>query len=100
MNTTIRKSSYGTWMAETMTPLANDLHICLTTMKRSDGNITTTAKVGKRDGIFFVYEPFKDFSQQVIESSARCTKPAVERQHTAALAMLDGIRTAALAHHN
>ena len=100
MKTTIRKSSYGTWMAETMTPLADNLHICLTTMKRHDGNITTTAKVGKRDGIFFVYEPFKDFSQQVIESSARCTKPAVERQHTAAIAMLDSIRTAALAHHN
>jgi len=99
MNTTIKKSHCVTGMAETMTPLAVNLHICVTTVKRHDGNITTTAKVGKRDGIFFVYEPFKDFSQQVIESSARCTKPAVERQHTAALAMLDSIRTAALAHN-
>jgi hypothetical protein len=30
----------------------------------------------------------------------RCTKPAVERQHNAALGMLDGIRTQALTHYN
>lgn len=100
MKTIIRKSSYGTWMAETMLPLANDLHICLTTMKRYDRNITTTATVGKQNGLSFTYEPFKDFNQTLISSSTRCTKPAVEKQHTAAIAMLDSIRTAAIAHYN
>jgi hypothetical protein len=100
MKTIIRKSSYGTWMAETTLPLENDLHICLTTMKRHDGNITTTAKAGKQEGYFFIYQPFSDFTQALISSSARCTKPAVERQHTAAIAMLDSIRTQALAHYN
>ena len=100
MNTLIRRSSYGTWMAETTLPLANDLHICLTTMKRSSGNITTTATVGKQNGRLFIYEPFKDFNQSLISSSERCTKQAVERQHTAAIAMLDSIRTQALAHYN
>jgi len=100
MNTLIRRSSYGTWMAETTLPLANDLHICLTTMKRSSGNITTTATVGKQNGRLFVYEPFKDFNQTLMSSSERCTKPAVERQHTATLAMLDSIKAQALAHYN
>jgi hypothetical protein len=99
MKTIIRKSAYGTWMAETTLPLADSLHICLTTMKRSSGNITTTATVGKQNGRLFIYEPFKDFNQSLISSSERCTKPAVERQHTAAIAMLDSIRTQAIAHY-
>lgn len=100
MKTIIRKSAYGTWMAQTTLPLANDLHICLTTMKRYGGNITTTANVGKQNGSFFVYEPFKDFNQTLISSSERCTKPAVERQHNAAIAMLDTIKDQALTHYN
>lgn len=100
MNTLIRRSAYGTWMAETMLPLNDKLHLCLTTMKRFDKNITTTATVGKKDGFFFTYEPFKDFNQTLISSSDRCTKPAVERQHSAAIEMLDNIRIAALTHYN
>jgi hypothetical protein len=100
MKTIIRKSCYGTWMAETMAPITDDLHICFTTMKRFDRNLTTTATVGKKDGFFFTYEPFKDFNQTLISSSTRCTKPAVEKQHSTALAMLDTIRTAALTHYN
>ena len=100
MNTLIRRSSYGTWMAETMTPITDDLHLCLTTMKRHDGNITTTAKAGKQNGYFFTYAPFSDFSKPLISSSERCTKPAVERQHNAALAMLDSIKAQAIAHYN
>jgi len=100
MKTIIRKSCYGTWMAETMTPITDDLHICFTTMKRFDRNITTTATVGKKNGYMFTYEPFKDFNQTLISSSDRCTKPAVEKQHNAALEMLDSIRTQALTHYN
>ena len=100
MKTTIAKSCYGTWMAETMTPLNDRLHLCLTTLKRFDRNITTPVTVGKKDGYMFTYEPFKDFNQTLITSSTRCTKPAVEKQHSTALAMLDTIRTAALTHYN
>ena len=100
MKTHITKSAYGTWMAETTLPLADDLHICLTTMKRSSGNITTTVAVGKQESYFFTHEPFKDFRQTLISSSDRCTKPAVEKQHNAALGMLDSIKTQALTHYN
>ena len=100
MKTHITKSAYGTWMAETLMPLNDKLHLCLTTMKRFDKNITTTVAVGKQDSYFFVHEPFKDFRQTLISSSDRCTKPAVEKQHNAALEMLDNIRIAALTHYN
>jgi len=100
MKTIIAKSMRGTWMAETIAPLSDSLHICLTTMKRYGGNITTTATVGKQNGNSFTYEPFKDFNQTLISSSDRCTKPAVERQHNAAIEMLDSIRTQALSHYN
>lgn len=100
MKTRIAKSTYGTWMAETTLPLADDLHICLTTMKRSSGNITTTVAVGKQESYFFTHEPFKDFRQTLISSSERCTKPAVERQHNAAIEMLNSIKAQAIAHYN
>jgi hypothetical protein len=96
----IFKSCYGTWMAESFLPFKENQKICVTTMKRSSGNITTTAKVGIQEDYFFVFSPFTDFNQTLISSSERCTKPAVEQQHIAALAMLDSIRPAALAHHN
>ena len=100
MKTRITKSVYGTWMAETMMPLNDKLHLCFTTMKRFDKNITTTVAVGKQESYFFTHEPFKDFRQHLMTSSERCTKPAVERQHNAAIAMLDSIRTQALSHYN
>lgn len=100
MKTRIGKSTYGTWMAETMMPLNDKLHICLTTMKRSSGNITTTVAVGKQESYFFTHEPFKDFRQTLISSSERCTKPAVERQHNAAIEMLNSIKAQAIAHYN
>jgi hypothetical protein len=52
METRIQKSCYGTWMAETIMPLNDKLHLCLTTMKRSDGNITTTVTQAKKKVIF------------------------------------------------
>jgi len=100
MKTKIVKSCYGTWMAETQTKLTDELHFNITTMKRHSGNITTTAQVGKKDGFFFIYEPFKDFSVTLICSSTRCTKLAVERQHSEALGMLEGVQAQALDHYN
>ena len=100
METRIQKSCYGTWMAETITPLNDKLHLCLTTMKRFDGNITTTVNTGKKESYFFVYDPFSNFKKTLLSSSERCTKPAVERQHNAAIAMLDTIKDQALAHYN
>ena len=100
MKTRIQKSCYGTWMAETITPLNDKLHLCLTTMKRFDGNITTTVNTGKKESYFFVYDPFANYTKTLLSSSERCTKPAVERQHNAALAMLDSIKAQALTHYN
>lgn len=96
----IFKSCYGTWMAESFLPFKENKKICVTTMKRSSGNIATTAKVGIQEDYFFTFSPFTDFNQTLIQSSERCTKPAIERQHTAALAMLDSIRNQALNHYN
>ena len=66
METRVIKSAYGSWMAETMTPLTEKLHITITTMKRHGGNITTTAQVGKKESFFFIHEPFKDFRKTLI----------------------------------
>lgn len=100
MRTHISKSAYGTWMAITMMQINEKLHLTLTTMKRHDKNITTTVSVEKQEQYFFVHDPFKDFKKTLISSSDRCTKPAVERQHSAAIAMLDSIKEQAINHYN
>ena len=92
MNTRTRKTPQG-YMTETNIPLSDSMQLSLTTMKRSSGNLTTTAVVTIREGQFFTHRVFTDYSKTLLTSRvARCTPKALETQHAQALQSLDVIR--------
>ena len=92
MNTRTRKTPHG-YMTETNIPLSDSMQLSLTTMKRSSGNLTTTAVVTIREGQFFTHRMFHDYSKTLLSSRvARCTTKALETQHAQALQNLDVIR--------
>lgn len=92
MNTRTRKTHHG-YMTETNIPLSDSMQLSLTTMKRSSGNLTTTAVVMIRDGQFFSHRMFHDYNKTLLTSRvARCTPKALETQHAQALQNLDVIR--------
>lgn len=93
MITHIRKGIYG-WTADTQIPLDNGRELRFTTMKRSNGMVTTTVQCGKIEDKFFTYVMFQDFNARLISDVARATEKAVTQQHQNALAMLDDVKQA------
>ena len=92
MNTRTRKTHQG-YMTETNIPLSDSMQLSLTTMKRSSGQLTTTAVVTIREGQFFTHRMFHDYSKTLLSSRvARCTTKALETQHAQVLQNLDVIR--------
>ena len=92
MNTRTRKTHHG-YMTETNILLSDSMQLSLTTMKRSSGNMTTTAVVTIREGQFFSHRMFHDYNKTLLTSRvARCTPKALETQHAQALQSLDVIR--------
>jgi hypothetical protein len=92
MQTRTRKTSHG-YMTETNIPLSDSMQLSLTTMKRSSGNITTTAVVTIREGQFFTHRVFHDYNKTLLTSRvARCTPKILESQHEQALQSLDAIK--------
>jgi len=92
MQTRTRKTPHG-YMTETNIPLSDSMQLSLTTMKRSSGNVTTTAVVTIREGQFFTHRVFHDYNKTLLSSRvARCTPKILETQHAQALEALDAIR--------
>jgi len=92
MNTRTRKTPHG-YITETNIPLSDSMQLSLTTMKRSSGNVTTTAVVSIREGQFFSHRVFHDYNKTLLTSRvARCTPKALETQHAQALQALDAIK--------
>jgi len=92
MKTRTRKTPSG-YMTETNILLSDSMQLSLTTMKRSSGNLTTTAVVTIREGQFFSHRMFHDYSKTLLSSRvARCTPKALETQHAQALQNLDVIK--------
>jgi hypothetical protein len=92
MQTRTRKTPHG-YMTETNIPLSDSMQLSLTTMKRSSGQLTTTAVVAIRDGQFFAHRVFHDYNKTLLSSRvARCTPKALEAQHAQALQALDAIK--------
>jgi hypothetical protein len=92
MQTRTRKTPHG-YITETHIPLSDSMQLSLTTMKRSTGNLTTTAVVTIREGMFFSHRVFHDYNKTLLTSRvARCTPKALEAQHAQALQSLDVIK--------
>lgn len=63
------------------------------------GHLLSRAHIGFLNGGFETVRMYQDYAQRVVDSQKRATRKAVETQHAEALAMLDDIKAAAIAHY-
>lgn len=102
MTMKIYQAAHGGWAAESTHHLAPGRHLFILTMKRSSGELVTTARTetSTAPGVS-TFQPFgagADFSIIVNRSEKRATQQAAAAQHAAALQSLDDLKAAALAH--
>jgi hypothetical protein len=85
------KNAYG-WIAESKVAVTSKMRVVVTTMKRSDGKITTIAREERlgEAGLWF-YAPFSMWSVRMKISEGRATEKAVANQQAAALLELDDV---------
>ena len=91
MKTAYFKGYYG-HQAETGMDLPDNRFLKITTMKRSSGNLVTTATVGKSSGNSFSFVMFEDFNKTLLHEKVRVTEKAVKNQHDKALENLDALK--------
>jgi hypothetical protein len=91
MKTVIAKNAFG-WFAETVVQVTSTMRVVVTTMKRSDGQITTIAREERAGpaGMYF-YAPYTMWSVRVKLSQGRATKQAIELQQAEALFEIDDV---------
>ena len=105
--TNIRKGRDG-WEAKTEMPITGltitegdkvkQGYLTIRTGKTSRG-IETGATVAFRDGMFMTHRLYEDFNVRFAARASRCTEKAIREIHADALAKLDTIMGAALAHY-
>lgn len=78
------------WFAESFIELGNKA-IQITTCKRSNGCISTTAKGVRRDGNFISHTLFIDFNKTYASEKKNATEKAVRTQHEQVLTLKDQI---------
>jgi len=89
MNTHTRKTHWG-WQTESQIQISDTMRLNIVTMKRHTGVLATTAQASHKEGNFYSYEPYKDYSKQVLHSNpSRCTRQTVEMQHSRVMANVD-----------
>lgn len=94
------KNCYGDWCSDTQVPIDNGRVLRITTMKRFDKSLTTTASAGAIEGGFFTHTVFQDFSKRVsVTRPGRITSGAVMAQHAAVIANIESIKTEANQHY-
>ena len=91
MTSRIYKGSFG-WSAETVTNLTDTIRLCIVTMKRYNGALTTTVTGSKREGDYWYYTVLQDFNKTVLATTpARVTQKTVEQQQDQAMGLIDAI---------
>lgn len=109
--TKMEKSTHGGWRAETNIPLGTievkefgkiimaERELSITTMKRSNGRITSYASVsivhGEEGHKIRTTEIFGDFSKKIIERDGKATEKSVKICHEQALILADGVKAEA-----
>ena len=89
--TTYRKSkSRGNSATTIITRAGSTAMLDVTTMKRSNGWLVTTANEATVEGMFTTYEPFNDtkYRAKLTESEQRATEKSVRSQHDHALTLI------------
>ena len=98
--TVITKSSYGEWRAKDTEMLNDTLELSITTMRRSNARVTTTATVGRREGAFITHLMYQDYNVSLwAVVYPRITRKVVEEQHKSILKELVAIRQRARDHY-
>lgn len=105
--TNMRKGRDG-WEAKTEMPLpgltltegdkVKPAILTISTSKTSRG-LETGCSVAFRDDMFMTHRLYEDFNARFAAKDTRCTEKAIREMHDAALAKLDTIKAAALAHY-
>ena len=81
MKKRIYKGYYG-WTAETAIDLPANRVLTILTMKRSNGQLETTASVGTKDNGFVSHLVHQDYYKSlIIDSPKRVTEKVVQQQH-------------------
>jgi hypothetical protein len=84
MNKVIARKEQRGWVARSKVALTDKMVLELITMKRSGGQLATTATVGRVENGFVSHIVYQDFSKVVATSSpGRITQSTVETQHNA-----------------
>lgn len=80
--TFIRKDVRGNWKADDDLDIGDKRRLKVSTFKRSNGNLVTTATVATVDGVWESHALYVDFSRTLeVSSPKRITSKAVEIQH-------------------
>jgi len=88
MNTHTRKTHWG-WQTESQIQISDTVRLNIVTMKRHTGLIATTAQASRLENGFYYYT-MGDYSQRVLHSKQpRCTRQAIEMQHSRVMDNLD-----------
>lgn len=84
MKTLIRKNYYKQWVAESQVMISNNLALEFRTSKLSNGQLVSSASVGKIEKGFRSHTLFQDYHVNMIVSQpSRVTEKVVMAQHQA-----------------
>jgi hypothetical protein len=83
MKTTIHKNHHKQWVAESKVMISGNLVLTIRTSKLSNGQLVSSASVGKIEGGFVSHKLFQDFHHNIIVSHpSRVTEKVVMAQHS------------------
>lgn len=86
--------SINGWKAESFFKLDDRHSLHVTTSKRSNGQLATTATrvTDSEDGMSYSFAVYQDFYKTLVTSATRVTEKAVKSQHEKALEGLDDLK--------
>jgi len=87
----IRKSAFG-WTADTLVQIDDEVRLCITTMKRSSGMVTTTATCSRKEGEMYYFTVCKDYRMTWAVSPAKATQKAITIQHELIVSQIEKIK--------
>jgi hypothetical protein len=81
MKKRVYKGHHG-WTAETAIDMPDNRVLTILTMKRSGGQLETTASVGTKDNGFVSHRVHQDYHKRlIVDSPKRVTEKVVQQQH-------------------
>lgn len=101
-STSFYKNAHGNWQASTIIMLSDKLQFTVSTSKRYNGELTTTASVGhvSEDGNSIMHAVFEDYCKTLhAQRYSRITQAVVKTQHASVMNDLNVWVNEARAHY-